>query len=102
MSFLPLKEISDCLGSLYEAREAIKKDIMEITGIPDIVRGDSDPNETLGAQQIKTSFATNRISDQQREVQRFIRETIRIMVNVVCNHFQLETIKKICGVRRCV
>jgi hypothetical protein len=99
MSFLPLKEIADGLLQLYSAREQVKKDLHEISGIPDIVRGDSNPNETLGAQQIKTSFATNRISDQQREIQRFARENIRIMVNIICEHFQIETIKKISGVR---
>lgn len=99
MSFLPIKEIAAALMQMYQARDQVKKDLMEITGIPDIVRGDSNPNETLGAQQIKTSFATNRISDQQRDIQRFVRETIRIIVNVMCNHFQLSTIKEISGVR---
>ena len=99
MSFLPIKEVADGLMQLYSAREQVKKDLHEISGIPDIVRGDSNPNETLGAQQIKTSFATNRISDQQREIQRFARENIRIMVNIICEHFQMDTIKKISGVR---
>lgn len=99
MSFLPIQEIAAALLQLYEAREQVKKDLHEISGIPDIVRGDSDPNETLGAQQIKTSFATNRISDKQRDIQRFVRETIRIMVDIICNHFQMETIKTISGVR---
>lgn len=99
MSFLPIKEIAEALIQLYNAREQVKKDLHEISGIPDIVRGDSNPNETLGAQEIKTSFATNRISDQQREIQRFARENIRIMVNIICEHFQIETIKQISGVR---
>lgn len=99
MSFLPIKEIAEALIQLYAAREQVKKDLHEISGIPDIVRGDSNPNETLGAQEIKTSFATNRISDQQREIQRFARENIRIMVNIICEHFQIETIKQISGVR---
>lgn len=99
MSFLPIQEIAEALLQLYEAREQVKKDLHEISGIPDIVRGDSDPQETLGAQQIKTSFATNRISDKQHDIQRFVRETIRIMVDIICNHFQMETIKTISGVR---
>lgn len=99
MSFLPIKEIAEALIQLYAAREQVKKDLHEISGIPDIVRGDSNPNETLGAQEIKTSFATNRISDQQREIQRFARENIRIMVNIICEHFQIDTIKQISGVR---
>lgn len=99
ISFLPIQEIAAALLSMYQAREQVKNDLHEISGIPDIVRGDSNPQETLGAQQIKTSFATNRISDQQREIQRFVRDTIRIMVNIICNHFQIATIKEISGVR---
>lgn len=99
ISWLPLEPIAKALLALYQAREQVKKDLREISGIPDIVRGDSNPNETLGAQQIKVSFATNRISDMQRDIQRFVRENVRIMVDIICNHFQLETIKQISGVR---
>lgn len=99
ISMLPIKDIASALMTLYEVRERVKHDMWEITGISDIVRGESDPNETATAQQLKSSFATNRISDRQREVQRFVREVIRIMVDVICNHFQLETIKTISGVR---
>ena len=96
---LPLKDIVDALTSLYQARDKVKEDLHEISGIPDIARGQSDANETLGAQEIKTSFAINRISDDQRDIQRFVKEQIRLKVDIICGHFQLETIKKISGVR---
>ena len=38
-------------------------------GIADILRGQSDPRETLGAQRIKGRFGTLRISKYQRDVQ---------------------------------
>jgi hypothetical protein len=62
------------LESLYEAREKVKQDLYDITGIADIIRGVSDPSETMGAQQIKSNFATLRIGDHQRAVQEFARE----------------------------
>jgi hypothetical protein len=77
----------------------VKEDLHEISGIPDIARGQSEASETLGAQELKTSFAINRISDAQRDVQRFVREEIRLIVDIIAGHFQLETIKKISGVR---
>ena len=99
ISLLPLKDIVDALLALYKARDKVKEDLHEISGIPDIARGQSDAQETLGAQEIKTSFAINRISDDQRDIQRFVREQIKLKVDIVCGHFQLDTIKKISGVR---
>jgi hypothetical protein len=99
INFLPIKDVSEALLALYQARDKVKEDLHEISGIPDIARGDSDANETLGAQEIKTSFAVNRISDKQRDIQRFVKDTVRIKVDIICGHFQLETIKKISGVK---
>ncbi|HVZ60635.1 MAG TPA: hypothetical protein VG892_07600 [Terriglobales bacterium] len=91
--------IAAAINDAYAAREQVKKDLDEIMGISDIVRGATDPNETATAQSIKSNYANQRISDMQREVQRFVRETIRIMTNIIANHFQIETIKQISGVR---
>lgn len=99
MDLLPIEDIATALTDMYEVREQVKNDLYEITGIADIIRGQSDPQETMGAQQIKSNFATMRLSDRQQAVQRFIREVVRLMVDVICNHFQLETIKEISGVR---
>ena len=99
IAWMPLKDIVDALVALYKARDKVKEDLHEISGIPDIARGESDASETLGAQEIKTSFAINRISDDQRDIQRFVREQIRLKVDIICGHFQLETIKKISGVK---
>lgn len=99
ISWLPIDVIAKALMDLYQARDKVKEDLHEISGIPDIARGESDANETLGAQQIKANFAINRISDKQRDVQRFVRELVRIKVDVICGHFQLDTIKAISGVR---
>jgi hypothetical protein len=41
---------------LYKARDIVKKEIYEITGFSDIVRGQSKASETLGAQQIKAGL----------------------------------------------
>lgn len=99
IDLLPLKDIVSALTELYNVRAQVKNDLYEITGMSDIVRGVSNPDETAAAQEIKSNFATMRIGDRQREVQRFVRAIIRIMVDVICNHFQDETIKTISGVR---
>lgn len=99
MSLLDIKSIAETLLSAYQARDKVLQDLDNITGMSDIVRGATDPNETATAQALKASYSNQRISDRQRDVQMFARQTIRIMVDIICNHFQIETIKEISGVR---
>ena len=53
--FYPVEQLILVLQQLITAREAAKRTIYEITGISDILRGQSMASETLGAQQIKES-----------------------------------------------
>lgn len=99
IDFLPIKEIIETLTGLYEAREQAKKDLYELTGLSDIIRGNSDPRETAKAQQIKSNFAVLRISDQQQDIQRFARDNIRIAAEIIAEHFDLSTIQAISGVK---
>lgn len=99
MDFLPLKDIVECLISLYEAREKVKQDLYEISGISDIIRGATDPNETATAQQLKGQFATLRLDNMQKDVARFSRDLIRIMVEIIAEHFSIETIKQISAIK---
>lgn len=99
VSFLPIKEIAETLIGLYESREKSKQDLYEITGIADIIRGNTEPNETATAQQMKGRFAVLRISDAQTEVQRWVRDGMRIMGEMIAEHYDLETIKAISGVK---
>lgn len=98
MELLPLKEIAEALGFLREQRQMMIDDVYQITGMSDIIRGLSEPNETATAQQIKGQFAVLRLSDAQREVQRFCRDIIRLMSEIISD-YDIETIKKISGVK---
>lgn len=98
VDFLPIKEIADVLIGLYESRDKVKEDLYEITGLSDIIRGNSEPNETAKAQQIKGRFAVLRISDSQSDVQRYARDSIRILSEIIAENFTLDTIKAISGV----
>jgi hypothetical protein len=98
MELLPLKEIAESLGFLREQRQMMIDDVYQITGMSDIIRGLSEPNETATAQQIKGQFAVLRLSDAQSEVQRFCRDIIRIMSEIIAD-YDIETIKKISGVK---
>jgi hypothetical protein len=91
---LPMETAAMVLRELYAQREATKQVIYEITGIADIMRASSDPAETFGAQKIKTQWGTQRLQRLQREVQRYIRDIVRIKAEIISEKFQPETLEK--------
>ena len=97
VEFFPLEMIIQTVTALYEARDKVKADLDQITGIADIIRGQSDPNETAAAQDQKGKFATMRLSDMQNNVSVFIKETVQIMTEIIAGHFSQETLKDITG-----
>jgi hypothetical protein len=99
IDLLPLQDVVNALLALHEAREKVKQDLYEITGLSDIIRGATKAAETATAQQIKGQFASLRLSDRQADIQRFVRELVRITAVIIAEHFSLETIRKISGVR---
>jgi len=92
-----LKPIADALLGLYQQRDQLIQSIYEITGISDIMRGSSDASETLGAQQLKAQFGSARIKTMQQDVQRWIRDTLRIKAELVAEHFEPQTLLAITG-----
>lgn len=99
MQLMPMQEILQTLLGLYEARDKVKADLYEITGIADIIRGATDANETATAQQIKSQFGTLRLTAAQDDVQRFVRDLVKIGTQIIAEHFSIETIKRISGVK---
>lgn len=90
IDWLPLETIVQALNQLNMARETIKAQIYELTGISDIVRGASKASETLGAQQIKAQFAGVRIESLQAEIARFAGDVLRIKAEMMVKHFSPE------------
>lgn len=99
VQFMPMKEIMEVLLGLYEAREKVKNDLYEITGIADIIRGASKASETATAQNIKSQFATLRLDSIQHSVARFAKDMVFNTALIIAKHFSLDTIKQISGVQ---
>jgi hypothetical protein len=96
--FWPIEVAAAVLQQLYVARDQIKASIYEIAGVADILRGVSDPRETLGAQQIKTQFGGQRIEEKQRSVQRFARDMLRLKAEMFAEHATPDLIQRITGI----
>ena len=92
IDLLPLDTIAQALVQCYQARTDIKGQIYEITGIADIIRGQSAPSETATAQQIKGQYAGLRLRSMQEDVALFATELIRLKAQVMCMRYQPQTI----------
>ena len=97
VEFVDLTPIANALNMAYMAMGQVKQQIYDITGISDIVRGASNANETATAQQIKGQYASLRLKTYQDEVARFASQVLKIKAQIICQHFQPETIVKIGG-----
>lgn len=93
VDMLPIKEMAETLLALNQARQQIKNDLYEITGISDMVRGFSGgPAKTATEQRIKGQYANMRLSDRQAAVATFARDAIRIIAEMVAEHFSPKTL----------
>lgn len=98
IAFWPIERIITVLQQLYLQRDQLKQLIYEVTGLSDILRGASNPNETATAQQIKTQWGSLRLQDMQAEVARVARDLFRMMAHVVATQFDWQRIKKMTGI----
>lgn len=94
---LPIDELVQTAQSLSQQRESCKQVIYEITGISDILRGASIASETATAQNIKNQWGTLRLRKMQKEVQRYCRETLAIMLEIAANKFEVTTFAQMTG-----
>ena len=92
IDLLPLDTLSNALLQCYRARDEIKNQIYEITGISDIVRGQTAASETATAQQIKGQYAGLRLRAMQEDVALFASELFQLKAQVICTKFQPATI----------
>lgn len=91
LAYLPLEEKAVVLAKLYELREQAKAEVYEITGISDIVRGQTVASETASAQQLKGQWAQVRIARRKRQVNDALRGVFRIMAEIMAEHFTPES-----------
>ena len=97
INLVDIAPIAAALQSSYQAMDQVKGQIYEIMGIADIQRGQTDPNETLGAQIIKSNNASGRLKTMQHEVVNFATGLLQIKAQIICQHFTDDTIVKISG-----
>jgi hypothetical protein len=97
LELVDITPFATALMNCYQAMDQVKGQIYEIMGIADIQRGQTDPNETLGAQIIKSNNASGRLKTMQHDVVDFATKLLQLKAEIICKHFQEQTILEISG-----
>lgn len=97
VSFLPLKEIIGVLNELMMLKGKQIEEMDRLTGINDLMRGTTDARETLGGQRLKSNYTGTRLTARQNEVARFARDTVRIMADIMSQHFSPQSLVEASG-----
>ena len=100
IDIVDITPIAMALKNAYEAMAQLKQEIYDITGISDIIRGQSNIIETATSAQIKSQFASLRLKEYQDGVAFYASNILKIKAQIICQHFQPETLVKIGGVNQ--
>lgn len=92
--WFPVDVIAGVLEKLKEQRVAVINQIYELTSISDIMRGASNPRDTLGAQKLKAQYSSVRLQLKQQDIGLFVRKALRIKAEIIGRHFSPDEIKK--------
>lgn len=82
----PVKTIAETLLQLYQAREQVKKDLDEISGLYSVRSAD---NQTpMGAQKNLAKSGSLRLQQKQKLVAQFTADCVKLIAEIMCKHFQ--------------
>lgn len=97
VEWIPLDLVIQALQGAIQSRKQLIDDVYQITGVADVLRGATDPKETLGAQELKAQTGSRRIKNTKDEIARFCRDVSRLVCEVIAENFQPETIAAMSG-----
>jgi hypothetical protein len=90
--WLPIDQVASTIKELVALRKELMEDVYQITGLSDIMRGQTEASETLGAQQLKSEYGSVRIKDRRDEMVRMARDIVRIAAEIMAENFQAKTL----------
>jgi hypothetical protein len=97
IDWLPIDMVVKAIEASRNVRAQMIQDVFQITGISDILRGQTDPDETLGAQELKAQTGTRRLRNTKDVVANFCRDVGRLMAEVIAEKFEPTTLAAMSG-----
>ena len=98
IDLVDIAPIAAALREAYAAMEQLKAQVYEITGISDIIRGQTSASETATAQHIKGQYASLRLGSMREDVSRYATELLQFKAQIMCKKFDPQTLVQISAV----
>lgn len=96
---VPVQELVQSLNELTNLKEVFKTEFFEGIGVPDVLRGVSDPNEPLGTQEIKAGAGGDRFKLNKLAMVRLANDGINLLIDLALKVYSDDKIKRIVGFR---
>lgn len=97
VQYVPVKELVDCLAETVQLEGHFKNNFYEWFGVPDILRGISDPSETAAAQGIKSDAAHDRFKYNKKQMVDLARDSAEMLLDLGLRVLSDQKIAQICG-----
>jgi hypothetical protein len=92
IDWLPLDMVVNALDKLREYRSELMGLLFQVTGMSDIMRGQSTQGATATEQALKAKFASVRVQEFQNEFARFAGDIQGLKAEIISKHFDPKTI----------
>lgn len=92
VQWMPIDMFANTVTGLITARQQLISDFYELSGISDIMRGASDAQETLGAQQLKSQYGSVRVREKVDALVQHAQGICAIAGEIICANFDGKTL----------
>jgi hypothetical protein len=92
VDWMPLEMITGALQVLRDYRSELMQLLYQVTGMSDIMRGQSTTGATATEQSLKAKFASVRVQRLQNDFARFASDLQSLKAEIISKHFDPETI----------
>lgn len=95
IDWFPLQDVVATLTQLQQIRDEQIQLLQQITGMSDVMQGAlSSPYEGVGQSQMKAQFGSVRVQALQDQFAQFASDLLQLKLEIICRHFDPETIAK--------
>lgn len=92
VDWFPVAEVAETLSKLQELRDQSVQLLYQVTGMSDILRGQSEQYAGVGQEELKAKFASVRLQHLQDEFSRFVSDLMDLRAEVIRKHYNPESI----------
>ncbi len=90
VSWMPVQEVANTITQCILIRRQLIDDVYQVSGLSDVMRGATNPNETLGAQQLKSQYGSVRIKDRVQGMVRMCADIAKMVGEILSENASIE------------